>query len=101
MTTRVWYDIYSDASWMVQYTESDGRRTVVLPGGAYKTLERNELMPTEARVQLYKPQELLDALLAAGVRPSSSEWSVGHVEALEHHVAFAEKVATALLERKA
>ncbi len=99
MTTRVWRDVTRDAVYLVQYSEYDGQRRVHLANGDTQAFGRNEAIPRELMIDIREPQALLDALLAEGYRPTSSEWSVGQVRALERHVAFAEKVATTLLEK--
>lgn len=100
MTTRVWADISRDTVSMIQYSERPEGRYFQMPGDQLPQLvPTHHMAPPEAIVQLHDPQELLDELLKAGYRPSDNKWSGGHVRALEAHIAFAEKVASTLLEK--
>jgi hypothetical protein len=82
---------------LVQWVESDGNRRVLV-GRDWLDLSFGNPLPEGAAVRLCNPVEVLDALINAGYRPTSKAWAAGHVEALEKHVAFAEKVAGTLLE---
>lgn len=44
-----------------------------------------------------EPQDLLDALIAAGFKPNKMEGTPGHVAALERHIAFAESIVARVL----
>lgn len=98
MTTKIWYDISRDDCRMAQFHERDGVRYVQYANGEIHKSEKYQLLPDEAFTTIKEPVELLDELLKAGYRPSNNAWSSGHVAALEKHIAFAEKVAIALLE---
>lgn len=45
-------------------------------------------------------QTLMDAMWAEGLRPSSGHGGTAEVQALHKHIEFAERVTSALLERK-
>lgn len=98
MTAKVWYDLAGDVTYLIQWSEHDGRRAVVV-GDTIVSVDRGALLPEGTKVMLMSPVEVLDALLDAGYRPSSKAWAAGHVEALERHITFAEKVASTLLEK--
>lgn len=63
-----------------------------------------EIVPKHSALDVHKysvvvgePQELLDALIAAGFKPNKMEGTPGHVSALEKHIGFAERVVDKLL----
>jgi hypothetical protein len=98
MGARVWYEINIDAMKFAMWDDRGNQeRGVFIGGNEWRLVKQHELMPPEAIHELHDAQGLLDALLAAGVRPSSNAWSAGHVADLKAHIAFAERVAIANL----
>ena len=98
MGARVWYKINVDSLKFAMWDDLGNReRAVFIGGDQWRFIKPNEPVPPEAIHTLHDAQGLLDALLAAGVRPSSNAWSAGHVSDLKAHIAFAERVALAVL----
>lgn len=84
------------------WSEDDLRNRYFVAGKEGIVVQKCELPPDAVShsVTTLMLQELLDAILAEGIRPSSNAWSAGHVSDLKAHVAFAESVAFKLLESK-
>lgn len=105
MTCLIQYDISMDANRLVMYhTEEyglDKGRRHFFGGRTPVSVARGEAVPDHCVHEITTLQmvELLDALLAYGIRPSSNAWSSGHMADLKNHIAFAEKVAMAALEK--
>lgn len=102
MTVRLDYSINNDALYLVMYHEDQCHRERHFIAGKDGVLvKRGELPPDGVchTVNSVILIELLDALLAAGYRPSSNAWSAGHVSDLKKHIEFAERMATALLPK--
>lgn len=73
---------------------------VVRSDGNVEQLPRYAPLDTEKYSRVVnEPQELLDALIAAGFKPNKLEGTPGHVEALKQHIAFAERVVDRVLKK--
>lgn len=102
MPARIWYELNRDAMYLSIWSENTFDKTRAFVAGEDGYLSsRNEPVPPAARhaVTTIMLQELLDAILAEGIRPSSNAWSAGHVSDLKAHIAFAERMATSLLPK--
>lgn len=98
MGVKVWYEINHDELKFAMWKDlGNGDRGVFIGQETWKVFKRHDLIPQEAMHTLVDAQGFLDALLQAGVRPSSDAWSAGHVSDLKAHIAFAERMADSLL----
>lgn len=104
MTVRLDYSLNNDAQYLLMWTTQQhgpeqGRYFICGPELVF--VKRGEIPPdcVKHSVTTLMLVELLDALLAAGLRPSSNAWSAGHVSDLKAHIQFAEHMATALLPK--
>lgn len=99
MTVHITYDISMDAQYLCMWWQ-DTEKTRYFVAGEGITVARGAPVPKEVRHQVTKLilVELLDELLANGIRPSSNAWMAGHVADLKAHIAFAEKMALTLVE---
>lgn len=98
MGARVWYELNNDAYKVAMWDDhGNGDRAVFVGQDKWLVVHKGALIPPEAIHDLLDAQGLLDALLQAGVRPSSNAWSAGHVSDLKAHIAFAERVTDRLL----
>ncbi len=98
MSVKVWYEINHDELKFAMWKDLGNRERAVFIGqNTWKVFQPNELIPPEAMHTLCDAQGFLDALLQAGIRPSSDAWSAGHVADLKAHITFAERMADRLL----
>lgn len=103
MTVRIDYSINHNSMYLVMFHEDRfHRERHFITGKTPLVIKDTESPPADAVCHAVNSLiliELLDALLAAGYRPSSNAWSAGHVSDLKAHIAFAERMATALLPK--
>lgn len=102
MTVRLDYSINNDSMYLVMYYEDQyNRERHFIAGRDGIVVKRGDLPPDAVchTVSSIVLVELLDAILAAGYRPSSNAWSAGHVSDLKKHIDFAERMAIALLPK--
>jgi hypothetical protein len=101
VTVKIIYDISMDAQYLVMWNQDlQGHRHFIAgPNGI--GVDKHTHAPVEVKhsITTFMLQELLDAILAEGIRPSSNACSAGHVSDLKAHIAFAEGMATALLPK--
>jgi hypothetical protein len=101
VTVRIIYELNTDAQYLIMCSEDYERNRYFIAGPEGIRVERNAPVPPEAKhaVTTVMLVELMDELLAFGIRPSSNKWSAGHVQDLKAHIAFAERMATSLLPK--
>jgi hypothetical protein len=101
MTVRIIYELNTDAQYLVMCSEDYERNRYFIAGPEGIRVERHSPVPDAAKhaVTTLMLTELIDELLAFGIRPSNNKWSSGHVQDLKAHIAFAERMATALLPK--
>jgi hypothetical protein len=101
MTVRLWYEINQDTMFLTLWGE-DERNRYFVSGADKVVVEKGAQVPDSVRHSVPERlmQELLDALINAGYRPSSNAWAAGHVSDLKKHIDFAEHMAKSLLEKK-
>jgi hypothetical protein len=101
MTVRIVYEIASDNQYLVMFSEGHEGHRYFIAGPDGITVERGKQAPPTIKHSISTVMliELLDELLAFGIRPSNNKWSSGHVQDLKAHIAFAERMATALLPK--
>lgn len=97
MTTKVYYEIQSDAVKFAQWTGAPDERVVWLGQDHFEHIENHKPLPAEAIHTLVAPQEMMDELWRLGYRPAANVGTAGHLQALERHIKFAENVTMALL----
>lgn len=97
MTTKVYYEIQSDAVRFAQWSGGPDERVAWLGQDHFKRISRHEQLPDEAIHTLVAPQEMMDELWRLGYRPAENVGTAGHLQALEKHIKFAESVTMALL----
>lgn len=100
MTVRITYELSMDAQYLCMWSEDSDRSRHFVAGDGI-VVPRNQPVPSEARHQITTVMlvQLLDELLAFGIRPSSNAWAAGHMADLKAHISFAERVAFKLLEQ--
>jgi hypothetical protein len=101
MTARIDYQIQDDTVYLTQWWEHPDGSREFFGGRDHVVVPRGKPVPDSVRhaVTTIGLIEILDAILAEGIRPSSEAWSAAHVKALQSHIAFAERVADKLMER--
>lgn len=101
MPAQIHYEINSDKQYLVVWSDSYDKRSRLFMAGDGVGIEQGERPPETVKhtITSWQMVELLDALLAYGVRPSSNAWSVGHVSDLKAHIAFAEKTVNQLMDK--
>jgi len=101
VTVKIIYEVHTDAQYLVMWEEDSLRNRYFIAGPDGIVVEKHALAPPQVRhaVTTVMLQQLLDALLAEGIRPSSNAWSAGHVSDLKAHIAFAERMAASLLPK--
>lgn len=103
MTVRIQYEVNMDQQYLIMFYDSDfDRSRIYISGPEPVVVPRGERAPDSVKhaVTTLMLVELLDAILAEGIRPSSNAWSAGHVSDLKKHIEFAERVSFKLLESK-
>lgn len=105
MTCQIQYFINDDAQYLVMFEThefgSDRGARSFFGGKEPVLVARGQPVPDQCihKITTLQMVQLLDALLAHGIRPSSNAWSSGHMADLKNHIAFAEKVAMTILEK--
>ena len=101
MTVRIWYELNNDMQYMSIFYEDQFEKTRHFVAGEGVVVPRGQLPPKEVKhaISTIALQELLDELIAFGLRPSNNKWAAGHVQDLKAHIGFAEQVAFKLLEK--
>lgn len=101
MTVKIIYELNADAQYLVMWGEDYEKNRYFIAGPDGVMVKRNDPPPVEVKhsITTLMMVELLDELLAYGIRPSNNKWASGHVQDLKAHIAFAERMATALLPK--
>jgi hypothetical protein len=101
MTVRIWYELNSDAQYLTMYSEGSDKSRYFIAGPEWIRVEHGKAPPVEVKhaITTIMLMELMDELIAFGIRPSNNKWAAGHVQDLKNHIAFAERIATALLPK--
>lgn len=99
---KFWYDIQSLSHRYIEFVNSHhgGTIHVRLPNGTVKEYPRQSAIPiNEASHEVQEPEELMEAMIQAGIKPNKLEGTTGHVEALKQHIAFAQSVVDRVLKK--
>lgn len=101
-TIRFWYDMATLSHRYIQYAPTwEGKVAIDANDGTVQEISRAAPMEvSKFSREIREPQDMLDALIAAGFKPNKLEGTPGHVEALEKHIVFAERMADRLLASK-
>ena len=99
-TIRFWYDMATLSHRYIQSAPcAYGEHAVFANDGTIHKVKRSEPLDiAKFSFVIQEPQDMLDALVAAGYKPNRMEGTPGHVAALEKHIAFAESVVTRVLK---
>lgn len=101
-TIKFWYDMATLSHRYIQYAPTwEGRVAIDANDGTIQEIKRYESVDImKFSREIRDPQDMLDALIAAGFKPNKMEGTPGHVAALEKHIGFAERVVDTLLGDK-
>lgn len=102
MTVRIVYEIQSDNQYLVMFSEDYQKNRYFIAGPDGVVVEHGKQAPPTIKhaITTVMLVELMDELIAFGIRPSNNKWAAGHVQDLKAHIAFAERMATSLLPKQ-
>jgi hypothetical protein len=100
MHVKIHYDIATDNQYLVMFSEDYDRSRTFFGGPNPINVPRGENPPESVKHAITTLQmlALLDALLAEGMRPSSNEWSAGHVKDLKQQIDFLQGLVAKLTD---
>jgi hypothetical protein len=101
MTVRIVYEIQSDNQYLVMFSEDYQKNRHFIAGPDGVVVEHGKPAPPTIKHAITTMMliELMDEMIAFGIRPSNNKWAAGHVQDLKNHIAFAERIATSLLPK--